>query len=396
MFLGKSSASKAETSDGSSWAERCGYWLTSPAQNRQPLRRRRQTHEPLILAGHGMSLRVNHGALVVRNGFTHHPQRTEERRFFRGDRTLPSRIIVLDGSGTLSFDALSWLSEQKVPLIRINWRGEVLAALGTGNATDPRLVAAQLDTQASRRGLQFAISLIRTKLRNSVETLLLALLPSPGREQAIRQLQAGMTELTKRPPKSVSGLLGLEGRAALAYFNAWQSLPLLWKGLIRHPIPRDWHNFGQRYTYARNKGGTRNASHPVNAILNYAYAVLESQVRIQVVAAGFDPTIGFLHSGRRGRSDFVLDLMEPMRPVVDRGVLEFVQTNTFHPADFTIRSDGVCRLNPELARSVALGIQSGISAMQSLDYVSTAFRSVGSIASAASYLMSACPLSTLP
>jgi hypothetical protein len=74
--------------------------------------------------------------------------------------------------------------------------------------------------------------------------------------------------------------------------------------------------------------------------------------RIQVTAAEFEQTIGFLHSGRRGRSDFVLDLMEPLRPVVDRRLLEFVQAHAFHPADFTIRSDGVCRLNPEMARHV--------------------------------------------
>jgi len=26
----------------------------------------------------------------------------------------------------------------------------------------------------------------------------------------------------------------------------------------------------------------------------------------------------------------------------------------FHPADFTIRSDGVCRLNPEMARQIIM------------------------------------------
>jgi CRISPR-associated protein Cas1 len=38
------------------------------------------------------------------------------------------------------------------------------------------------------------------------------------------------------------------------------------------------------------------ATHPVNAMLNYAYAVLESQVRIATVAQGLDPTIGYLHA----------------------------------------------------------------------------------------------------
>jgi CRISPR/Cas system-associated endonuclease Cas1 len=45
-------------------------------------------------------------------------------------------------------------------------------------------------------------------------------------------------------------------------------------------------------------------------------------------------------------------MMEPLRPVVDAQVLRFVQAHTFHPADFTIRTDGVCRLNPEVARQV--------------------------------------------
>jgi len=48
--------------------------------------------------------------------------------------------------------------------------------------------------------------------------------------------------------------------------------------------------------------------------------------------------------------------MEPLRPVVDRKVLEFVQSHTFYPADFTIRSDGVCRLNPEMARHVVRAV----------------------------------------
>jgi CRISPR-associated protein Cas1 len=45
----------------------------------------------------------------------------------------------------------------------------------------------------------------------------------------------------------------------------------------------------------------RHASHPVNAMLNYAYEVLKSQVRIAAVSQGLDPTIGYLHASRSGR-----------------------------------------------------------------------------------------------
>ena len=47
-----------------------------------------------------------------------------------------------------------------------------------------------------------------------------------------------------------------------------------------------------------------------------------------------------------------LNRVEPMRPVVDRAILDLVNTETFTGADFSIQHDGVCRLNPELARRV--------------------------------------------
>jgi CRISPR/Cas system-associated endonuclease Cas1 len=98
--------------------------------------------------------------------------------------------------------------------------------------------------------------------------------------------------------------------------------------------------------------GNRNATHPVNAILNYAYATLESEIRIKAISDGYDPTIGIMHEGSDGSSKFVFDLMEPERPRVDREVLDFIRGHAFDPADFVIRGDGVCRLNPEMARMI--------------------------------------------
>jgi CRISP-associated protein Cas1 len=120
----------------------------------------------------------------------------------------------------------------------------------------------------------------------------------------------------------------------------------------RHPIPDEWRTVGPRFTrvYAT---GSRNASHPVNAILNYVYAVLQSQVQIGLVAEGYDPMLGIMHSDRGDAAAFVFDMMEPDRPKVDRAVLGFLKSETLHPADFMMREDGVVRLHPELARHVA-------------------------------------------
>jgi CRISPR-associated protein Cas1 len=131
-------------------------------------------------------------------------------------------------------------------------------------------------------------------------------------------------------------------------------VPLRWKGVNRRPIPKDWHQVGPRTSANGKVGVNRNASHPVNAILNYAYAILESHVRTEIVAQGYDLTIGYLHTHQKDRAALAFDLMEPLRPIADRAVLEFVRSQTFERADFTIRNDGVCRLNPAIAKHVSL------------------------------------------
>jgi CRISPR-associated protein Cas1 len=88
-------------------------------------------------------------------------------------------------------------------------------------------------------------------------------------------------------------------------------------------------------------------------MLNYAYAVLESQVRIATVSQGLDPAIGYLHTPRPGRAALVYDLMEPFRPKVDRSMLDFVRSQTFSPTDFVVQANGTCRLHPQLAQQVA-------------------------------------------
>lgn len=140
------------------------------------------------------------------------------------------------------------------------------------------------------------------------------------------------------------------------YFRAWSGMTLKWKALKRRPIPEDWRSFQSRSALREQLGVNRGATHPVNAMLNYAYGVLTAQTQIRLIAEGYDPTIGIMHDRESDRGSypaFALDHMEPMRPVVDRAVLQTIRTETFTGADFMLQHDGVCRLNPELARRIA-------------------------------------------
>jgi CRISPR-associated protein Cas1 len=129
-------------------------------------------------------------------------------------------------------------------------------------------------------------------------------------ERAISAAYAALTKLDEKSPETIIELRALEANCAAAYFRAWQSTPIKWHGTNRRPIPDNWHSIEQRSS-PFHLAGNRNAAHPVNAILNYAYTVLESELRIKAIADGYDPTIGIMHEGRDGSSKFVFDLMEP-------------------------------------------------------------------------------------
>jgi CRISPR-associated protein Cas1 len=166
-----------------------------------------------------------------------------------------------------------------------------------------------------------------------------------------------LTQLDEGRPNSITELRTMEANAAAAYFRAWKGMPIKWRGTSKRPIPDSWKEIGQR-TSLFHRAGNRNASHPVNAILNYAYTVLQSEIQINAITEGYDPTIGIMHEARDGSSAFIFDLMEPERPVTDRKVLEFIKGHIFDPADFVIRTDGVCKLNPGMARCV-VGVAAG-------------------------------------
>lgn len=339
-----------DNSDERDWADRGQYWQEVDARPNQR-RGKRAEATPLVLTGHGVRLRIEQGALVIRNGFTHYPQPRQEWRLFPGDRRLPSRIVVIDSDGALSLDVIAWLAQQAVPLVLVDWQGQVLSTLdGGGAVSDFILRAAQLTARQTGAGLRLGTQLIAAKVKASMDTVR-SLPPSLGRDRAANKLAGALHELQHWPPSDVETLRLIEGRAALAYFTCWESIPLHWKGTGRKPIPPGWHQAGLRQSFV--SGTNRHATHPVNAMLNYAYGVLESQVRIATVAAGLDPTIGYLHVCRPGRVALVYDLMEPLRPQVDRLVLDFAQGRTFDPWDFVLTERGVCRLHPELSRTVA-------------------------------------------
>lgn len=338
-----------------SWSERNDHW-EAIARPRQSKISRIAVRQPLVLCGHGMSLNIDRGRLIARDGLTHYPQERRTFEYFKGAVDRPSRIIILDGSGSLSFDVLTWLSEQSIPLFRVNWQGDVVSVIGgAGFAQNPERVRWQIETRHDeKRRLEFCSRLIAEKLENSVKTMVACVADSRSRAIAIARAEGAISKLRGGHVRSIEDVRTAEAWSAAAYFQSWAGTPINWKSKWKHPVPDNWLTIGPRRSSRGGRFATnRNATHPVNAILNYAYAVARSEVHIEAVAEGYDPCRGIMHHDRDDTQAFVYDLIEPLRPAVDAAVLKFLQKQKLTGADFTLRADGVCRVSPQLARTIA-------------------------------------------
>ena len=92
---------------------------------------------------------------------------------------------------------------------------------------------------------------------------------------------------------------------------------------------------------------------PANAMLNYMYALLESEARLAAAAIGLDPGIGFLHVDTNARDSLACDLMEPVRPKVDAFLLDWITSQPLKREWFFERGDGSCRLMTPFAQRLS-------------------------------------------
>lgn len=72
-----------------------------------------------------------------------------------------------------------------------------------------------------------------------------------------------------------------------------------------------------------------------NSALNYGYAIIRASVARALVSAGFHPALGVFHHRRDNPFCLADDLMEPLRPLVDRAVKQILSESP-NPQDGTL------------------------------------------------------------
>jgi len=126
--------------------------------------------------------------------------------------------------------------------------------------------------------------------------------------------------------KTIEAIRLLESRSAYAYWGAWNNLSINFPKADLCRVPDHWRTFKNRVSPLTES--PRLAANPVNAMLNYLYAVLESEARLAVAALGLDPGLGVLHADTPARDSLACDVMEPVRPMVDAYLLNWITHET--------------------------------------------------------------------
>lgn len=256
-------------------------------------------------------------------------------------RAFPVRMldaVVVTAGAEIESNVLLRLSAAGVPVTILNRRAPSRSAC-FAPARSPlagRRIAQYRASLDPAWRCQWSVRILRAKFRGQIITLLEAL---RLREDLRAPLAAGIERLRAASrsldaaPADPESLLGKEGAAGAAYFDAYRRLfapALNFAGRNRRP-PRD----------------------PVNACLSLAYTLAYAIVSREAVAAGLDPLIGFYHEPLHARDSLFCDLLEPLRPRLDRWIWRLFRERTLRPEHFRASQAPARWAKPDGARSIA-------------------------------------------
>lgn len=237
--------------------------------------------------------------------------------------------VALMGNVQLTAQAVATLLAKEVDVVFLSTYGTFRGRLAGAGSKNARLRHRQLLALGDEsRTLAIAKAIVDGKINN--QRVLLQrqrrrneMTPpgdgsrGPADPQRFDRALAGMMRMRRvgAGANNLASVRGYEGKAAAYYFDA-----------IRALLTPDW-RFERREYYP--------PPDPFNALLSFAYSLLQKDVFAAVNRVGFDPYLGFFHELDYGRPSLALDLMEEWRPVIaDALVLELVNRGSLRPDQF--------------------------------------------------------------
>jgi CRISPR-associated protein Cas1 len=290
---------------------------------------------PLLVSGFGTSINVDRRRLIIEN-------RLEKKRQEFFPYQIPYDSIIIDGNyGMVSFEAMRWLTTHKISISLLNWNGNLMSVTLPREPISGKLKIRQYEAYLNQeKRSQIARNLIKEKV-----TLSLNLLKELSRYY--QEIDSNKIELSfnrenrffEESKNNIETIMTYEGRIADLY---WDSLYKVFNRLYSD------FNFKRRNNTLNSHN--RNASDEINALLNYGYSVMDSEVRRTVNSIGLDSSIGFLHEIKDTRVSLICDLQELYRWLVDLSVIQLLEEKKLRKRDFLVTENLHIRLREKTAK----------------------------------------------
>ncbi len=217
--------------------------------------------------------------------------------------------ILITTAAYVTTDAIKLAVDNNIDIVFLDAHGDPYGRVWHPKLGSTTLIRRrQLEIYESMDGLDLALEWGLKKLDNQIE-LLSRLKKARADKRDVLDGYIQEIEKSREQMKCLRGtiddrrqeMLGLEGKASRAYFEAISSI-----------MP-------ERYRFA---GRSRNpARDEFNALLNYGYGILYSLVEKGCIIAGLDPYVGLLHTDSYNKMSLVYDIIEMFRIYIDETVV---------------------------------------------------------------------------
>lgn len=285
----------------------------------------------LLLNGHGINIWVDSAKLHITDGRWNIEEEPEHYVFYPKTSKI-DEIILYGHTGNISLESIRWLVKHNIGLTVLNWNGKLLTSIQSPGSIQIKNKFQQYKAYSDeKKRISIAKKFVEAKIYRSEEVL-------KWLNEKYSNINTDISNQKKlfNKAKTILDINMSEGRIARHY---WAQ--------IKKIIPNKY-EFENRNNQTRPAG----AIDPINALLNYGYALLESQCIKAIYSTGLDPYVGFLHENYLGKTPLVYDLQEPFRFLVDLAVISALENNIFEKKDFIRTENYNIRLMPSGAKKL--------------------------------------------
>ena len=259
-----------------------------------------KNHRVKLMRGFGMAITTKDNQIILKNGKHFYEKQHEIESYF--PTKFPYERLVISGKGIISTDAIKSLSENNVNVILTDSFGSVTSSFNSPmvSGIGSRNRINQYDTfRDESKTTYLQRQLLHSKFQSQINFL-------SSLDEDCRKVIAQLKSLQRIIPNySSRKLVQLEAQGSREYFKRYSS------------FFDEKYQFNTRHSISKTK---QNASDVINALLNYGYSVLSSEITKQIVGIGLDPYYSFYHKNHESFQSLTYDVIEPFRWIVEKTV----------------------------------------------------------------------------